>query len=103
MDQGYEHRQGHELSRELSEVVLKDELQASLSGRHPHLDVLQAVKRNLRPDWTQPHRSDVRAAVRYSVKMVLKRRRLRDDDREAFAERLLAQAEARFGNWPLAA
>jgi hypothetical protein len=66
-------------------------------------EVVQAVKRNIRPEWTQPHRSDVRAAVRVAVRMVLRKRQVRDQDREAFSERLLQQAEARFAAWPLAA
>jgi type I restriction enzyme R subunit len=66
-------------------------------------EVVQAVKRTVRPDWTEPHRNDVRAAVRVAIKGVLRRRGLREADFEPFVDRLQAQAESSFREWPLAA
>ncbi len=41
-------------------------------------DVVGTIKRNLKVDWTEPHRSDVKAAVQAAVKRVLRRRGVRD-------------------------
>ena len=45
-------------------------------------DVVQVIKRSLKVDWTQPHREDVKAAVRAAVKRVLRRRNVRAEDFE---------------------
>ena len=37
-------------------------------------DVVQSVKKNLKVDWTKPHREDVKAGVRAAVKTVLRKR-----------------------------
>src|SRR5204863_7464940 len=42
-------------------------------------DVVGAIKRNLKVDWTAPHREDVRAAIRAAVKRALRRRDLHSD------------------------
>jgi type I restriction enzyme R subunit len=66
-------------------------------------DVVQAVKRNLKVDWTEPHRDAVRAEVRAAVRRVL---RTRDVGREHFdfvIERVMEQAAALYADWPLAA
>ncbi len=66
-------------------------------------DVVQAVKRNLKVDWTQPHREDVKAEIRASVKRVLRNRDVRVEDFDAFLERFMAQATALYADWPTAA
>ena len=35
-------------------------------------EVVQNIKRNLKVDWTEPHREDVKAGVRAAVKRVLR-------------------------------
>ncbi|MFH1148585.1 MAG: type I restriction enzyme endonuclease domain-containing protein, partial [Pseudomonadota bacterium] len=35
-------------------------------------DVVQVIKRNLKIDWTEPHREDVKAGIRAAVKRVLR-------------------------------
>ena len=66
-------------------------------------DVVQAIKRNLKADWTESHREDVKAEIRAAVKRVLRNRDVRVEDFEPFLERLMAQAAAMYANWPSAA
>ena len=66
-------------------------------------EVVQTVKKNLKVDWTKPHREDVKAGVRAAVKNVLRRRGVKKDQLEVLADKLLIQAAAMFSEWPLAA
>jgi len=66
-------------------------------------DVVQAVKKNLKVDWTKPHREDVKAGVRAAVKMVLRRRGVRVEHLETLTRQVIIQAEAMFKEWPVAA
>ncbi|MGE5609482.1 MAG: type I restriction endonuclease subunit R [Bacillota bacterium] len=66
-------------------------------------DVVQAVKRNLKVDWAEPHREDVKAEVRTAVKRVLRSRGVRAEDFDLLFTRIMAQAEALYANWPAVA
>ena len=66
-------------------------------------DVVLVIKKNLKVDWTEPHRADVKAAVRAAVKGVLRKRAVKREDFDGLVERVLRQAEAVWKNWPLAA
>jgi type I restriction enzyme R subunit len=66
-------------------------------------DAVQTIKRNLKVDWTEPHREDVKAEVRAAVRRVLRRRGVKAEDLEPFVTSIIAQAEALYANWPLAA
>jgi type I restriction enzyme R subunit len=66
-------------------------------------DVVQAVKRNLKVDWTKPHREDVKAGVRAAVKAVLRKRGVKKELLDALTDKVIVQAEALFREWPLAA
>ena len=66
-------------------------------------EVVVTVKANLKVDWTEPYREDVKGAIRAAVKRVLKRRNVRTEDFEPFINKIIAQAEALFRDWPLAA
>jgi type I restriction enzyme R subunit len=66
-------------------------------------EVVQTIKKNLKVDWTEPHRDDVRAAIRAAVKRVLRRRNVKPEDFESFMEKIMAQAEAVYAEWPTAA
>jgi len=66
-------------------------------------DVVQAIRRNLKVDWTEPHRDAVYAEIRASVKRVLRQRGVRAEDLEPFCERLIEQARVVFAQWPVAA
>ncbi len=66
-------------------------------------DVVQIIKKNLKVDWTEPHRDDVKSAVKAAVKRVLRTRAVRPEDLEAFLDRFMEQAEAIYAEWPLAA
>ena len=66
-------------------------------------EVVQTVKRNLKVDWTEPHREDVKAGVRAAVKRVLRARGVRAEHFDAIVGRIMEQAEALYAEWPLAA
>ena len=66
-------------------------------------EVVEVIKKNLRVDWTEPHREDVKAAVRAAVKRVLQRRSVRAEDFEPFVQAFMEQAEALYSDWPTAA
>jgi type I restriction enzyme R subunit len=66
-------------------------------------DVVQAVKKNLKVDWTKPHREDVKAGVRAAVKTVLRKRGVKAEQLETLTRQVIVQAEAMFKDWPLAA
>jgi type I restriction enzyme R subunit len=64
-------------------------------------DVVQAVKKNLKVDWTRPHREDVKAGVRSAVKAVLRKRGVKPEHLDTLTKQVIIQAEAMFSNWPL--
>ena len=66
-------------------------------------DLVQAVKRNLKVDWTKPHREDVMAGIRAAVKLTLRKRGVKAEHMEALMQQVLTQAEAMFADWPRAA
>lgn len=66
-------------------------------------DVVQSIKRNLKVDWTEPHREDVKAEVRAAVKLILRKRNIRQEDFDPIIARVMKQAEALYADWPLAA
>ena len=65
-------------------------------------EVVQAVKRNLKADWTAPHRDSVQAAIRSAVKRTLRQRGVKPEDFDRFVEAVMEQAVATFAAWPLA-
>ena len=68
-------------------------------------DVVMTIKKNLKVDWTEPHREDVKAAVRAAVKRVVRRRGVEEENFEPFLVRIMEQAEALYGDnyWVMAA
>jgi type I restriction enzyme R subunit len=64
---------------------------------------VRTIKRKLKADWTEPHREEVKAAVRAAVKPVLRRNGVKDEDQAPILELLIAQAEALYSEWPAAA
>lgn len=66
-------------------------------------DVVQTIKRNLKVDWTEPHRDDIKATVRSAVKRVLRGRKIKPEDFDKFLAFVMEQAEALYADWPLAA
>jgi type I restriction enzyme R subunit len=61
-------------------------------------DVVLTIKKNLKVDWTEPHREDVKAEVRAAVKRVLRRREVKEEDFEPFMIRIMQQAEALYAD-----
>lgn len=67
-------------------------------------DVVQSIKRNLKVDWTAPHREDVKAEVRSAVKRILRtKHKVRPEDLEPFVGHIMKQAESLYRDWPMAA
>ncbi|HIJ80332.1 MAG TPA: type I restriction endonuclease subunit R [Desulfuromonadales bacterium] len=61
-------------------------------------DVVQTVRRNIKVDWTEPHREDVKAAVRAAVRRVLRKRCVREEDFEPLLTRIMEQAEVLYAD-----
>lgn len=67
-------------------------------------DVVQAIKRNLKVDWTEPHREDIKAAVRSAVRNVLRKKGIKERaEQDNIIQLVFAQAEQLYKNWPVAA
>jgi type I restriction enzyme R subunit len=66
-------------------------------------EVVDAIKRNLKVDWTKAHRQDVYAGVQSAVKLVLRKRRIRGEQFAFILKRVMAQAEAGYEDWPMVA
>lgn len=64
-------------------------------------DVVQTLKRNLKVDWTEPSREEIRAGVRSAVRMVLRRKKVREEDLEPFLGSVMLQAQALYAEWPM--
>lgn len=62
-------------------------------------EVVASIKKNLKVDWTEPHRDAVKAEIRTAVKRVLRRNNVRPEDLEPFTEQIMEQAAALFGDW----
>jgi type I restriction enzyme R subunit len=61
-------------------------------------DVVLAVKGNLKVDWTEPHREDVKASVKAAVKRVLRKRGVKQEDFDGLTA-VLGQAAALWKDW----
>lgn len=103
-------RRARELGLEEDEVAFYDAIAANCGKvysidflRELVHDIVQSVKRNAKPDWTEPHRDDVKAQVRVAVKRVLRTRGVKAEHLEALTAKVIEQAEASFKEWPVAA
>lgn len=66
-------------------------------------EIVETIKRNLKVDWTQPHREDVKAAVRAAVKMVMRKKKVKKEHIDPLLDEFMTQAEALYADWPIAA
>jgi type I restriction enzyme R subunit len=66
-------------------------------------DVVLSIKRNLKVDWTEPHREAVKAEVRAAVKRVLRSRKVKPEHFDFFISNIMSQAEALYASYPRAA
>lgn len=96
-----------ELGLNEDELAFYDAVTANLEGIYEERfladlihQVVESVQRNLKVDWTQPHRSSVKAGVRLAVKRVLRQNDVRAEDLDRFVDLVLEQAEALYGDWP---
>ncbi len=63
-------------------------------------DVVLVVKGNLKVDWTEPHREDVKSSVKAAVKRVLRKRGVKQEDFDGLTNAVLGQAAAMWKDWP---
>jgi type I restriction enzyme, R subunit len=103
-------RRAEALGLQSEEVAFYDAVAVHASGIYDQAflcdlihDVVRSIKRNLKVDWTQPHREAVRAELRVAVKRVLRRRGVQSDHFDLLLPSIMAQAEAQYRHWPLAA
>ncbi len=66
-------------------------------------EVVAALKRNLKVDWTDASRPQVQAEIRSAVRSTLRKREVKTEDLDGMTERIITQAAALFRDWPLAA
>ncbi|MGD9588734.1 MAG: type I restriction endonuclease subunit R [Pyrinomonadaceae bacterium] len=66
-------------------------------------DVVLSIKRNLKVDWTEPHREAVKAEVRAAVKRVLRAQKVKPEHFDLFISKIMSQAEALYAAYPVAA
>lgn len=66
-------------------------------------EIVQAVRKNLKVDWTLPHRENIKSEVRAAVKMVLRKRKIKAEEFDFILGRIMEQAEALYENYPVAA
>ena len=66
-------------------------------------DVVQTIKGNLKVDWTESHREDVKAEIRAAVKRVLRRKGVSAEHFDLLISKIMQQAEALYADWPKAA
>lgn len=64
---------------------------------------VQSLKRNLKVDWTEPHRDAIWAEIRAAVRRTLRRNNVREEDLEPFVDRIMACAKEVYADWPNAA
>lgn len=82
----------------IGEQSYADELLRSLIHQ-----VVQEIKRNLKVDWTKPHRQQIKAGIRSAIKRTLARNGVKPEDFDRFTDLLLQQAEELYAEWPQAA
>lgn len=66
-------------------------------------DVVQTLKKNLKVDWTAPHRQQVQSQLRAAVKRTLQKRGVKPEHLEPISVRIMEQAAATFADWPFLA
>jgi len=105
-----EQKRASELNLAPEELAFYDAVAANLATVYDQQflaslihDVVLAVKRNLKVDWTEPHRDAVQAEVRAAVRRVLRAREVRREDFDFLVERIMEQATALYARWPAAA
>jgi type I restriction enzyme R subunit len=99
-----------ELGLTLEELAFYDAVAENLESvyEQPFLckliqDIVQTLKRELKPDWTRPHRESIKAKVRLAVKKVLRKHKVKKEDFDFLLGQMMEQAEALYTEWPLAA
>ncbi len=105
-----EGRRAEELGLTGEEAAFYDAIVEHAGGIYQHVflrdlvhDVVQTVKANLKVDWTEAHREDVKAGVQSAVKRVLIARGVKPGDFGRILPFVMRQAEALYRDWPLVA
>lgn len=63
--------------------------------------VVKTIKKELKVDWTKPHRKDVYAKVKIAVKHVLMKENIIGEQLKFLTNRFLETAEKQYKDWPL--
>jgi type I restriction enzyme R subunit len=66
-------------------------------------DVVQTLKKNLKVDWTAPHRQQLQSQLRAAVKRTLQRRGVKPEHLEPISVQIMEQAATTFADWPILA
>lgn len=105
-----ESQRAENLGLEPEELAFYDAVASQVSGAYedPFLcplihEVVLTIKRNLKVDWTEGHREDVRAGVRAAVKRVLLLKGVQARDFEKIVPLVMKQAEMLYRDWPVVA
>ncbi|MBB6446552.1 type I restriction endonuclease subunit R [Bacillus benzoevorans] len=62
--------------------------------------VLEAMKKQFKVDWTNPHRSDVLSKVNLAVKMVLMKEKITGEQLKFLTNAIVEQAKEQYKDWP---
>lgn len=92
------------------EVAFYDAIVEHAGGIYEHAflrelvhEVVQTIRANLKVDWTEAHREDVKAGVQSAVKRVLLARGVKPADFTRILPFVMRQAEELYRDWPLVA
>jgi len=103
-DMAAEEKRARALGLDADELAFYDAMAVNFFGLYDEAflrdlihGVVHTVKNNLKIDWTEPHREDVKATVRRE----LRRRDVRQEDLEPFLGYILDQAKEIYADWPV--
>jgi hypothetical protein len=65
--------------------------------------VVVTLKKNLKVDWTAPHRQQVQSHLRAAVKRTLQRHGVKPEHLEPISVQVMEQAARTFADWPILA
>ncbi len=107
---GSQDQRAADLGLEAEELAFYDAVADNVEGVYDDAflgplihDVVRTIKRNLKVEWTEAHRDDVKAGVRGAVKRVLLRKGVKPGDFSKIVPFVMKQAEAAYRDWPLVA
>lgn len=64
-------------------------------------DVVKVLKTKLKPDWTEDYKEQVRAGVENAVKLILKKKGVKEEQFKFLYPRIIEHAKVLYHDWPL--